>query len=221
MALLAVIITTVALCISGLYIGAHIAIVSEPFTPSLPYTFCRKVLDRVAVVLAWGCWLGAIFLAIWPPDKHDGPPEIWRGRAIFALVFGPLGCLGRFYASLYLNGKNASFPLGTFVVNVFGTAILGMSYDLQRVPLGGVVGCQVLQGIEDGMRMFDDRQHVGQRIELAAKAECLQIRGCQRDYSAMLLDCHYGEYAVDNRLLEVAMYTLRGLRRHLPAANNE
>jgi fluoride ion exporter CrcB/FEX len=150
MALLAVIITTVALSISGLYIGAHIAIASEPFTPSLPYKFCRKILDRVAVVLAWGCWLGAIFLAIWPPDRHDGTPEIWRGRAVFALVFSPLGCLGRFYASLYLNGKIASFPLGTFAVNIFGTAIIGMSYDLQHVPLGGVVGCQVLQGIEDG-----------------------------------------------------------------------
>ncbi len=150
MALLAVIITTIALCISGLHIGAHLAIAFEPWTPSLPFTFCRKVLDRLAVVLAWGCWLGAIFLAIFPPDRKDVHPEIWRGRAVFALVFSPLGCLGRFYASIYLNSRFASFPLGTFVVNIFGTAIIGMSYDLQHVPLGGVVGCQVLQGIEDG-----------------------------------------------------------------------
>lgn len=150
MALLAVILTTVSLCLSGLYIGAHIAIASEKYTPSLPFAFCRKVLDRIAVVLAWGCWLGTIFLAIFPPDRHESPPEIWRGRAVFALVFAPLGCLGRFYASLYLNSKIPSFPLGTFVVNILGTVILGMSYDLQHVPLGGVVGCQVLQGIEDG-----------------------------------------------------------------------
>ncbi|KAH7419281.1 CrcB-like protein-domain-containing protein [Cadophora sp. MPI-SDFR-AT-0126] len=150
MALLAIIIITVGLCISALHIGAHIAIALEPFTPSLPYKFCRKVLDPFAVFLAWGCWLGAILLAIFPPDRNSAPPEIWRGRAVFALVFAPLGCLGRFYASLYLNGKIASFPLGTFVVNIFGTVILGMSYDLQRVPLGGVIGCQVLQGIEDG-----------------------------------------------------------------------
>jgi fluoride exporter len=150
MALLAVIITTVSLCISGLYIGAHIAIALEPYTPSIPFTFCRKILDRLAVVLAWGCWLGAIFLAILPPDRRESPPEIWRGRAVFALVFSPLGCLGRFYASIYLNGKFASFPLGTFLVNILGTAIIGMSYDLQHVPLGGAVGCQVLQGIEDG-----------------------------------------------------------------------
>ncbi|KAF8852274.1 hypothetical protein BDZ45DRAFT_678454 [Acephala macrosclerotiorum] len=150
MALLAVIIITVSLSISALHIGAHLAILSEPWTPTMPFSFCRKFLDRLAVVLAWGCWLGAIFLAIWPPDRHDNPPEIWRGRAVFALVFAPLGCLGRFYASIYLNGKISSFPLGTFVVNIFGTAILGMSYDLQHVPLGGAIGCQVLQGIEDG-----------------------------------------------------------------------
>ena len=150
MALIAVIIVTAALCISGLYIGAHVAIATENFTPRLPFAFGRKILDRLAVSLAWGCWLGAIILAIFPPDRHGGGIEIWRGRAVFALVFAPLGCLGRFYASLYLNGKIASFPLGTFVVNIFGTAILGMSWDLQHVPLGGVVGCQLLQGIEDG-----------------------------------------------------------------------
>lgn len=150
MALLSVVIVTVAVCISGLHIGAHLAVATESFTPTFPFKFCRKVLDPLAVFLAWGCWLGAVFLAIFPPDRHEGPPEIWRGRAVFALVFAPLGCLGRFYASLYLNGKISSFPLGTFVVNMFGTAMIGMSYDLQHVPLGGVVGCQVLQGIEDG-----------------------------------------------------------------------
>ncbi|KAH7342745.1 CrcB-like protein-domain-containing protein [Rhexocercosporidium sp. MPI-PUGE-AT-0058] len=150
MALLAVIIITVTLCVSALHIGAHLAIALQPFTPSVPYKFCRRVLDPMVVFLAWGCWLGAIILAIFPPDRNSAPPEIWRGRAVFSLVFAPLGCLGRFYASLYLNGKIASFPLGTFVVNIFGTAILGMSYDLQHVPLGSVLGCQVLQGIEDG-----------------------------------------------------------------------
>lgn len=150
MALLAVVIITVALCISGLHIGAHLAIVLDPYMPSLPFNFCRKILDRLTVFLAWGCWLGAIFLAIFPPDRNTGGREIWRGRAVFALVFAPLGCLGRFYASIYLNGKIASFPLGTFVVNIIGTAILGLSYDLQHVPLGGVIGCQVLQGVEDG-----------------------------------------------------------------------
>lgn len=150
MALLAVIVTTVALCLSGLHFGAHLALATERFTPSLPCKLWRKFLDPLAVFLAWGCWLGAILLAIFPPDRHSAPPEIWRGRAVFALVFAPLGCLARFYASLFLNSRISRFPVGTFAVNVFGTAVLGMSYDLQRVPLGGVLGCQVLQGIEDG-----------------------------------------------------------------------
>ncbi|EPE29558.1 hypothetical protein GLAREA_00718 [Glarea lozoyensis ATCC 20868] len=150
MALLAVIIVTVTVCVSGLHFGAHLAILTEPWTPTIPFAVGRKFLDRVTVFIAWGCWIGAIFLAIFPPDRNDSPPEIWRGRAVFALVFAPLGCLGRFYLSIYLNSKLPSFPLGTFVANMFGTAIIGMSYDLQHVPLGGVVGCQVLQGIEDG-----------------------------------------------------------------------
>ena len=150
MALLAVIIITVALSMSGLYFGAHLAIFLEPYTPSLPYSFTRKVLDRAIVVLAWGSWLGAIFLSIWPPDRFRDGPDVWRGRAVFALVFAPLGCLGRFYVSLHLNRLIPSFPLGTFVVNIFGTAVLGMCWDLQHVPMGGVVGCQVLQGIQDG-----------------------------------------------------------------------
>lgn len=150
MAVIAVIIITVTVSISGLHIGAHLAILLETYTPSFSHALTQKIIDQAAVVLAWGSWIGAVFLAIWPPDRNSDGPEVWRGRAIFALVFAPLGCLFRFYASLYLNGKIPSFPLGTFAVNAFGTAILGMSWDLQHLPLGGVVGCQVLQGVEDG-----------------------------------------------------------------------
>jgi fluoride exporter len=150
MAVVAVLIITVTVSISALHLGAYLAIFLEPYTPSFPYTLTRKIIDRAAVVLAWGSWIGAVFLAIWPPDRDSDGPEIWRSRAVFALVFAPLGCLCRFYASLYLNGKIPSFPLGTFAVNIFGTMILGMSWDLQHVPAGGVVGCQVLQGVEDG-----------------------------------------------------------------------
>ena len=74
-----------------------------------------------------------------------------------ALVFAPLGCLLRFYVSLKLNGLVPAFPLGTFAVNMFGTAVEGMCFDLQHAGLGGagrigggIVGCQVLQGVMDG-----------------------------------------------------------------------
>ncbi|KAJ5121591.1 uncharacterized protein N7515_009552 [Penicillium bovifimosum] len=154
MALLAVILLTVSLGLSALVFGAHLALALTRFTPTVPFAFTRRVLDPLVVVLAWGCWLGAIFLAIWPPDRHRGP-DVWRGRAVFALVFAPVGCLFRFYVSLHLNGRIPSFPLGTFVANIFGTVVLGMCYDLQHVRgLGAVpaalTGCQVLQGVMDG-----------------------------------------------------------------------
>lgn len=144
MALAAVIIITVTASLSGLFIGAHVAIASEPITPALPHRAMRRIIDPLAVVLGWGCWIGAVILTAIPPHRY------WRGVAAFAMVFAPLGTLARFYASLWLNGRKPSFPLGTFAVNVLGTAVLGMAWDLQRVPLGGVVGCQVLQGVSDG-----------------------------------------------------------------------
>ncbi|KAJ5610998.1 hypothetical protein N7510_007717 [Penicillium lagena] len=156
MALVAVILITVALSLSALIVGAHGALALTRMTPTMPFAFTRRIVDPVVVVLAWGCWLGAVFLAIWPPDRHDPGREVWRGRAVMALVFAPLGCLLRFFVSLRLNSRIPAFPLGTFVVNIFGTIIEGMCYDLQRVPglgAGGpshLVGCQVLQGVMDG-----------------------------------------------------------------------
>jgi fluoride exporter len=166
MAMLAVIILTLSLSLSALKIGAHLAIFLDPYMPSLPYIFIRKVIDRAVVFIAFGSWLGAILLSIWPPDRPDGPSshgswdrETWRGQVLFAIVFAPLGCLIRFYTSLKLNGIAPSFPLGTFAVNIFGTAVQGMAYDLQHVELGstlpwmiggGQTACQVLQGIMDG-----------------------------------------------------------------------
>ncbi|KAG8161842.1 hypothetical protein KVR01_008829 [Diaporthe batatas] len=147
MALLAVVIITVTASLSGLVAGAHLASALEPAVPSLPFLITRRVADRLAVPLAWGCWAGAVVLAAVPPADH------WRGVAVFSLVLAPLGTLARFYLSLWLNGLRPAFPLGTFAANVLGTAVLGMAWDLQRVPLvplGGVVGCQVLQGVEDG-----------------------------------------------------------------------
>ncbi|KFH48453.1 hypothetical protein ACRE_007090 [Hapsidospora chrysogenum ATCC 11550] len=144
MALLAVVIVTVSLSLAGLSLGAHLAIALEHWKVSIRYPVTRTVLDPLGVILGWGSWLGAVLMAVFP--AHDA----WRGRVVFALVFAPLGCIARFYLSLHLNGKMASFPLGTFVANVTGTAVLGMAFDIAHVPIGGVVGCQVLQGVDDG-----------------------------------------------------------------------
>lgn len=159
-ALIAVIIITVTVCIGVLQLGAHIAIAVDRFTPTIPFRLTRRILDPFIVFLAVGCWVGAIVMAAVPPDRVGGPAytghtETWRGQVLFALVFAPLGTLLRFYLALKLNAVVSWFPLGTFAANIFGTAVLGMGYDLQRAPLmgNGVVGvtaCQALQGVEDG-----------------------------------------------------------------------
>ncbi|PGH03696.1 hypothetical protein GX51_03960 [Blastomyces parvus] len=173
MAVLAIIIYTLSLSIAALILGSHIAIFMDEYTPVIPYFFSRRCLDPIVSFLAIGCWLGAVFLAIWPPDRALGVHEYWRGSAVFAVVFAPLGCLLRFYVSLLLNARIPRFPLGTFTANIFGTLVLAMCYDLQRsthvlavssssfssaseavaagaVSISRLSGCQVLRGIIDG-----------------------------------------------------------------------
>ena len=155
MAVVAMILLTVCVSLGALQGGVHLAIATEAYVPAIPFCLSRRILDCAVVFLAFGIWLGAIVMAIMPPQTH----EMWRGEVLFALVFAPLGCLARFYASLLLNSRFPSFPLGTFAINISGTLLLGMLFDLQHSPLGGIsgnligggrVGCQVLQGAMDG-----------------------------------------------------------------------
>ncbi|EED12883.1 chromosome condensation protein (CrcB), putative [Talaromyces stipitatus ATCC 10500] len=177
MAVVAVLAITVSMSIAAFYLGAHLALALDSWIPIIPFRFTRNVLDRLVVFLGWGCWLGAVFMAIWPP--HNA----WRTDALFAIIFAPLGCLFRFYMSLALNARIPAFPLGTFAVNIIGTGVLGMCFDLQHVagigapatswrfdPLASsrpsrfpgaaaeieatarsiLVSCQVLQAVMDG-----------------------------------------------------------------------
>ncbi|SPQ22624.1 1bbff36b-2d54-4937-a164-057b9573b449 [Thermothielavioides terrestris] len=136
LAILAVPLTTLSLSLTGLFLGAHLAIALAPFTPPLPRALLGPA-DRLVALLAWPAWLGAALLAAFPPAGHAD----WRGKAVFALVFAPLGCLARFYASLRLNGRVAAFPLGTFAVNVVGTGVLAMAWDLAHSGADGFCGC--------------------------------------------------------------------------------
>lgn len=145
-ALLAVLILHLTISIAALKFGAHLALAMEGITPTIPYKVTRQIVDPVIAVLGFASWLAVIIITIRPPNTD------WRGQALFALVFAPLGCLARFYVSKWLNPRSPNFPTGTFVVNVVGTFILGVAYDLQHVSSlsTDVVGCQVLQGVQDG-----------------------------------------------------------------------
>lgn len=151
LALLAIPLITISTCYAALHVGMQLAQLLDPITPALPFRLTRRFIGPVIVLLGWGSWIGAIILTVLPVK------DAWRSQALFALVFAPLGCLARYYISKHMNPLLPTFPLGTFTVNIFGTAVLGMAYDLQRVPLlasgivgGSLVGCQVLQGIMDG-----------------------------------------------------------------------
>ncbi|SPO02924.1 related to chromosome condensation protein (CrcB) [Cephalotrichum gorgonifer] len=144
MAFLAVVITSIAIAFCGLFLGLHLASELERITPTLPYKFTRKVLDRLIVPLGLGSWIVILFLTLFPPH------ESWRSTPLLDLVFSPLGCLARFYLSILLNGKIASFPLGTFTANVLGTTLLGVFWSLNHAGIVGISGCQVLSSIQDG-----------------------------------------------------------------------
>jgi CrcB protein len=161
MAVLAVLITEIGLSVIGLFWGAHLAILTSSWLPTIQPWFLQGLLDPLTVVLAPLSWIVLICVTIVLPhvstDLSLWSPETWRGPFLFSLVFAPVGCLLRFFLSLKLNRRIPSFPLGTFVVNVGGTAILGMAFSLQHASIslsslggGGFTGCQVLQGIMDG-----------------------------------------------------------------------
>lgn len=144
MAFLAVIITSIGLSVTGLFLGSHLAMELERITPTLPYKFTRKFLDPLMVPVGIGSWVTILFMSLFPPHAA------WRGTPLLDLVFSPLGCLARFYLSTLLNGKISGFPLGTFAANVLGTTLLGMFWDLTHLPDAGLAGCQVLTSLQDG-----------------------------------------------------------------------
>lgn len=146
MALLAVLLLEIGLSMVALNLGSHLAVFTEGLCENVSGIInFGEFLDPLSVFLGWGIWIGAIILTIFSPY------DVWRGQILFSLVFAPVGCMLRFQLSVRMNRLVSSFPLGTFASNVFGTAVLGMTYDLQRSSaVRSMVGCQVLQGIEDG-----------------------------------------------------------------------
>lgn len=158
MSVAAVIMVTLSMSIGGLKAGAHVAIFLKRYEKRLPRRVLRG-MDRAGVVLALVLWAAAIVMAIMLAGRRTPAEEMWWGQTLLSLAFAPLGSLLRFTASILLNSRIVGFPLGTFCVNMLGTLILAVVWDLQRLPshgkimatIGGdLVSCQVLQAVEDG-----------------------------------------------------------------------
>ncbi|CAD6505932.1 BgTH12-06864 [Blumeria graminis f. sp. triticale] len=150
MALLAVIIVTISISICALYVGEHMADLLEPYMPSASYKFMTRFFDPCVAVIAWVIWLSLIILVISHPNRVDKEMNEGLEALSFSLVFAPLGCLTRHYTSLHLNNRLANFPLATFLVNIIGTTILAVAYDLQHLAIFDTFQNRILQGVQDG-----------------------------------------------------------------------
>ncbi|GBG34907.1 Fluoride export protein 1 [Hondaea fermentalgiana] len=74
-----------------------------------------------------------------------------RTKTLFALCWGPFGAWLRYALGRLLNSKFANFPLGTFLANVFASALLAMAYILGlAVVSADTVQCEVLNGFMTG-----------------------------------------------------------------------
>lgn len=151
MATAGILIIQTAVSVGSLKAGAQMALASQSILPSIPAAFLHRVLDPLSIPLGWGCWLGAALLTVWPP--YDD----WRYRATFAMVFAPPGAVLRYYLSKHLNACIPAFPLGTFIVNIFGTIVEGICMDLQHSSViiakttgGNAVPCAILEGVMSG-----------------------------------------------------------------------
>lgn len=162
MAVLAVLITEIGLSMVALFTGAHLAIFTKPWMPTVPplQVFKRAVgpIDDGSGSTTVGVdYVLSDLVAPEPCQGHSVELQHLARTFPYSLALVPVGCLIRFVISVSLNRRIPSFPLGTFIANISGTMILGMAFSLQHASLnssslggGSIAGCQVLQGIIDG-----------------------------------------------------------------------
>jgi CrcB protein len=140
LAVAAYIIATLCVSLGGLQFGAHLAVAARHARlPLLPPSWLRT-LDTVIVPLGAACWAAAVVMAVFIPK--------WRGVALFACVFSPLGVYARFWISRRLNPLVKAFPVGTFTCNLAGSLLLSGLHIGMATHMG--VPCLVLKGIADG-----------------------------------------------------------------------
>lgn len=135
-------IVTLAISLSGISFGNHLATLLKPFTPhlSLPNRTIRYTLSTISVLM-----YAAVFPAFFRASAH------FRHEATAALLFAFPGTLTRYLLSVSLNPRLRLLPLGTFAANMLGTALLGTFHVLQNTPAPvSPYACSVLQGLADG-----------------------------------------------------------------------
>ncbi|KAI9481119.1 MAG: CrcB-like protein-domain-containing protein [Benjaminiella poitrasii] len=144
---------TIAMSLNGLRFGQHVGQwLSEEIEKRrvnfiepkvIPRGFSLQYLtksDYLTILFGFLSWLGVIFAAIF---SH------YQKELALACVFAPVGALTRWYLSFY-NGKIPSFPVGTYIANIFGTIVLAAISIVNSSPHVPMIACPVIQGLADG-----------------------------------------------------------------------
>jgi fluoride ion exporter CrcB/FEX len=133
---------TLVLSLASVSFGAHFTQLISPHLPTLspPGRVVRYGLTITSIL---------IYAAAFP--AYFRLPTEFRHEATAALLFSFPGTLTRYLLSLYLNPLMTTMPLGTFIANSLGTALLGTFHVLQNTPTPvSHNACAVLQGLADG-----------------------------------------------------------------------
>lgn len=133
---------TLVLSLASLKLGIYICGVAQPYFPAPrpPSKNVRYTLTILAI-LTYAATLPAYFFL----------PHNFRHQATAALLFSFPGTLTRYLLSINLNPRLKTMPLGTFMANSIGTALLGFFHVLQGFSSAVSPNtCSLLQGLGDG-----------------------------------------------------------------------
>ena len=78
MAVLAVLIVEICLCLSDQEFRAHIAIAFESVSSKVPKLNTKRVTDPMVVSIAWDSWMGAVVMLSGLPTVHLGLQQMQR-----------------------------------------------------------------------------------------------------------------------------------------------
>jgi len=135
-------IVTIAIALSSVTLGLHL---SRLFTRRFPRVRPAPPLFRHAFTVLSILTYFATFAT------YFALPADFRHQATAAILFSFPGTLCRYILAMTVTPRFSLFPLGTFIANTLGSALLGAFHILQRtsnLPTPGA--CSTLQGLMDG-----------------------------------------------------------------------
>ncbi|KAI7865469.1 CrcB-like protein-domain-containing protein [Spinellus fusiger] len=110
----------------------------------VPHHFETEYLqlhDYGVIIFGLLLWVGVVLAAIFTQQQQE---------IALACVFAPVGSLLRWRLSFLNVYMENHFPVGTFIANVFGTAVLAVLALVQSGPMLSPMACTLTQALADG-----------------------------------------------------------------------